>query len=178
MTNAELAILSLVAERPRHGYEIEQVIDQRGMRDWTEVGFSSIYYILKKLEQYGFVSGELVEAGRGPARRVYQATSAGIEAYHAAVLDSLSAPRRSYPSLLLGLASLPSVPPPEARSALRKYRNGLVARRSDVQANWDRQKPLPDHVDAMFAHSLAMIRAELGWLDGFLTKLEDAHDQD
>ena len=35
MTNAELAVLSLVAEKPRHGYEIEQVIEERGMRDWT-----------------------------------------------------------------------------------------------------------------------------------------------
>ena len=52
MTNAELAILSLVAEQPRHGYEIENVIEQRGMRAWTEIGFSSIYYILKKLEKY------------------------------------------------------------------------------------------------------------------------------
>ena len=32
MTNAELAILSLVVETPRHGYEIEQVIEERGMR--------------------------------------------------------------------------------------------------------------------------------------------------
>jgi DNA-binding PadR family transcriptional regulator len=31
MTNAELAILSLIAEKPHHGYEIEQVIDARGM---------------------------------------------------------------------------------------------------------------------------------------------------
>jgi DNA-binding PadR family transcriptional regulator len=43
MTNAELAILSLVAEQPRHGYEIEQVIEEREMREWTEIGFSSIY---------------------------------------------------------------------------------------------------------------------------------------
>ena len=53
LTNAELAILSLVAETPRHGYEIEQVIERRGMREWTEVGFSSIYYLLKKLETDG-----------------------------------------------------------------------------------------------------------------------------
>ena len=53
MTNAELAILSLVAEEPRHGYDIEQVIEARGMRDWTEIGFSSIYYLLKKLEKSG-----------------------------------------------------------------------------------------------------------------------------
>ena len=30
MTNAELAILGLVGETPRHGYEIEQVIEERG----------------------------------------------------------------------------------------------------------------------------------------------------
>ena len=39
MTHAEFAILSLIAEAPRHGYEIEQTIEQRGMRDWTEIGF-------------------------------------------------------------------------------------------------------------------------------------------
>ena len=27
MTNAELAILSLIAEKPRHGYDIEQIIE-------------------------------------------------------------------------------------------------------------------------------------------------------
>ena len=43
MTDAELAVLSLVAEQPCHGYEIEQVIEARGVREWTEVGFSSIY---------------------------------------------------------------------------------------------------------------------------------------
>ena len=46
MTSAEFAILTLIVEQPRHGYEIEQVIEQRGMRQWTEVGFSSIYYLL------------------------------------------------------------------------------------------------------------------------------------
>ena len=59
MTNAELAILSLVAEQPRHGYEIESVIEQRGMRAWTEIGFSSIYYILKKLEKAGLIAAEI-----------------------------------------------------------------------------------------------------------------------
>ncbi|HIP96867.1 MAG TPA: hypothetical protein EYH32_06595 [Anaerolineae bacterium] len=53
MTNAELAILSLIAEQPRHGYEIEQVIEERRMREWTEIGFTSIYYLLKKLERGG-----------------------------------------------------------------------------------------------------------------------------
>jgi len=32
MTNAELAILSLVVEKSRHGYEIELVIEEREMQ--------------------------------------------------------------------------------------------------------------------------------------------------
>ncbi|HUV26505.1 MAG TPA: PadR family transcriptional regulator, partial [Anaerolineales bacterium] len=59
MTNAELAILSLIAEQPRHGYDIEQVIEARGMREWTEIGFSSIYYLLNKLEKDGMIESHL-----------------------------------------------------------------------------------------------------------------------
>jgi DNA-binding PadR family transcriptional regulator len=55
MTNAETAILTLLAEQPRYGYEIEQIIAERGMREWTEIGFSSIYNLLKKLEREGLV---------------------------------------------------------------------------------------------------------------------------
>ena len=43
MTNAELAILSLIAETDRHGYEIEQVIKARGMRNGTQSGVGSSY---------------------------------------------------------------------------------------------------------------------------------------
>jgi DNA-binding PadR family transcriptional regulator len=89
MTNAELAILSLIVEKPRHGYELEVVIEQRGMREWTEVGFSSIYYLLKKLEKEGLVVGRLEQLpGRGPARKVYQATPAGRAAWQEAAVDA------------------------------------------------------------------------------------------
>ncbi len=56
LTNTELAVLGLLAERPKHGYQIEQDIVERGMREWTEIGFSSIYYILNKLEAAGWLS--------------------------------------------------------------------------------------------------------------------------
>jgi DNA-binding PadR family transcriptional regulator len=177
MTNAELAILSLVAEQPRHGYEIDQVIQARGMREWTEVGFSSIYYLLKKLEGQGLIEGRLQEAERGPARKVYTATSAGESALRAAVLDSLSEPRRCYPPLQLGLANLPSIPPAEAVSALRRYRDALVARRDYVQERWQSQRPLPYFVDAMFHHSTALIDAEMAWVDNFIVRMEEEHEQ-
>ncbi len=171
MTNAEMAILSLVAEQPRHGYEIEQVIEERGMREWTEIGFSSIYYLLKKLQREGMVESVLAEAERGPARRVYRITPAGRRAFKAGLLEALSVPRRCYPPLQLGLANLPALDLEEARLALRKYRQSLEKRLTTLQARWESQRPLPFYVDAMFEHSETMIQAETAWIDGFLAQL-------
>ena len=47
----EELILGILAEQPHHGYQIEKLIVDRGMRKWTDVGFSSIYYVLEKLEK-------------------------------------------------------------------------------------------------------------------------------
>jgi len=173
MTNAELAILSLIAEQPRHGYEIEQVIEERGMREWTEVGFSSIYYLLKKLEKEGLIEGQLEEAERGPARKVYHPTSVGIEARRAALLETLSTPWRGYPPLMLGISNLPAISPVEAVAALQKYRDKLAARLEDVQATWESQRPLPYFVDALFDYSIALGTAELEWIEKFIKRVEE-----
>jgi DNA-binding PadR family transcriptional regulator len=42
LTDAELTVLGLVAEVPRHGYELEAIVAERGIREWTALGFSSI----------------------------------------------------------------------------------------------------------------------------------------
>lgn len=177
MTNAELAILTLVAERPRHGYQVEQVLEQRGMREWTEVGFSSIYYLLKKLERDGLIKGRLEEAQRGPARKVYRLTPAGGEALQCAVLEALSVPQRAYPSVLLGLASLPAVPVFQALNALQKYRAALAERQTRLQERRRGQQPLPYFVDAIFAYSLTLLEAEIKWVGDFITRLEEEHGQ-
>ena len=142
------------------------------MRDWTEVGFSSIYYILKKLEREGLIEGHLEEAERGPARKVFRATRAGQEAYHAGVLDVLSVPRRWYSPFLLGLAALPGIPVSEALTALRQYCDALETRREYVQGNWAQQRPLPLFIEAMFDHSITVIETEKEWIERLIQKIE------
>jgi DNA-binding PadR family transcriptional regulator len=178
MTNAELSILSLVAERPRHGYEIEQVIEERGMRDWTEIGFSSIYYLLKKLEKEGLVAGRLEEAARGPARKVYAATEAGYKALVSGLLDVLSVPRPSRSPLQLGLANLPAVPPTEAVAALGRYQDALAQKREYLRVRREEQQPLPYFVDAMFDLSLTLIEAEQAWIAGFIDQIENGGQEE
>lgn len=172
MTNAELAILSLIAQQPRHGYEIEQVIEARGMREWTEVGFSSIYYLLKKLEQKGYVKAQLVAAERGPARKVYHITPAGEQAVDKGALEALSVPRRCYQQFLLGLAIMPRIKHEEALESLSEYRTALDERRESIQTSLELQQPLPFFVEAMFDYSITLANAEIGWVEKFIHQLQ------
>ena len=174
MTNAELVILSLIAEHPRHGYQIEQVIEEREMREWTELGFSSIYYILNKLGGQGYIDSKIEQsAGRGPARKVYTITQFGSQACQVGILQSLAQPPRPESMFLLGLANLPSVPQEEALSALRTYADHLAERFEHLQKRGQiGADSFPTHVAAMFDFSLNMIQAELAWVKQFIQQLE------
>lgn len=173
MTNAELAILSLVSEVPRHGYEIEQTIEERGMREWTEIGFSSIYYLLKKLEKAELVESQLIPTqGRGSARRVYQVTVKGRAALGKATLEALSQPKQNYPSILLGIANLPLLSQEQTEDALRSYREGLAERLEQVAAQAESQRPLSDHVEMLFDYSLMILEAEKKWIEKVIRKME------
>lgn len=178
MTNAELTILTLVAEQPRHGYQIERVIEERGMREWTEIGFSSIYYLTKKLQRDGLIEARTeLAAGRGPARKVYYITPAGRDALRGAISGALSVPQPRHTSFSLAVGNLPAIPPAEAVSALQTYRDALADRLAHVMGRWEVQQPMPYFVDALFDYSVTMIQAEMAWVEKFIRQVEEQHEQ-
>ena len=79
MTNAELAILTLIAEQPRHGYEIIQTIQEFGFVE-GHAPPGMIYRHLRDIEAAGLVVSSWKTEGRGPAKRVYELTPEGEEA--------------------------------------------------------------------------------------------------
>jgi len=178
MTNAEFAILSLISEKDSHGYEIESMIEKRGMREWTEIGFSSIYYILKKLEKRRLIKGKIVrQSGPGRSRVVYSISAAGRKALRSSTLEALSVPQRATSLFQLGLANLPAVAKGDALASLRQQHEGLSEHREHIQTRWEAQQPLPFFVDAMFDLALTKITTELDWLDRFINQLEHMHDE-
>ncbi len=74
--SAELLILSLVEARPRHGYEISKLIDGRsGGRLRFHV--ASLYPLLYRLEERGWIEGRWVEKPGERRRRFYRLTREG-----------------------------------------------------------------------------------------------------
>ncbi len=178
MKNAELALLSLIVEKPRHGYEIEQVLAERSMRDWTEIGFSSIYYYLNKLEQNGLIASKIeMPVGRGPARKVYAITADGLRNWYLAGLESLSALTPQAFPFLLGLSILPAFAKEDAIAAISKYRDQIQARKDNILAQRAAHSQAPEHIDALFDYSLTMVTAELVWVEQFIERLSQPMPQ-
>ena len=174
LTNTEVAILGLIAEQPRHAYELNQVIEGRGMREWTDVAFSSIYYVLNRLEKRGLVSSQRVQEGHTPPRRVYRLTDKGHLAMRDSVKELLSHVQRPAYDLDLGIANLPLLTHEEAVTSLETYRATLAAYIAQLEARWESQGKgrLPLFVDGLFEHGLAHRRAELEWVTRFIDRLK------
>ncbi len=163
----ELLILGLLAEVPRHAYEIEQCVEKRHLRAWTTLGFSSIYTLLARLETRGLAVSLPApgEPGR-PARRVYRPTEDGRQTLAERVLRLLGEPTpQQSPVTLALMLSMSAVEPErvaEALDALSARADERIAeidgRRQQVPPEW--RNPIQD---ALFRHDLALLEAERTW---------------
>jgi transcriptional regulator len=74
--SAELLILSLIEARPRHGYDIARMIEQRSQGALT-FNAASLYPLLLRLERGGWIEGRWVEKAGERRRRLYRLTRTG-----------------------------------------------------------------------------------------------------
>ena len=81
LTTPDLVLLSLLAERPMHGYQANALLEFRKVRDWAGVSRPQVYYSLEKLARLGLLrADEGDEESGGPERRVFATTGAGRRA--------------------------------------------------------------------------------------------------
>ena len=74
--SAELLILTLVQTTPRHGYEISKLIEARS-GGVVRFNVASLYSLLYRLEQRGWLKGRWIEKAGQRRRRYYRLTVEG-----------------------------------------------------------------------------------------------------
>ena len=161
-TDAELLLLGLLAEMPRHGYELEQEIARRGLREWTQIGFSSIYFVLDKLKRARLVAAQ--RAAGAKARKTFVLTAAGRRLLVGQTQTALRTYRPTYGSLLLGMIHWPVLTREQALVALEARGTAVEAELARLEAMHADQQPLPDYVDAVFDFSMAQLKEEAAWI--------------
>ena len=86
LTTPDLVLLSLLAERPMHGYDANLQLERRNVREWAGVSKPQVYYSLEKLARLQMIRPvEGRDPALGPDRRVFSTTARG----RAALADSL-----------------------------------------------------------------------------------------
>lgn len=172
------AVLGLLAQRPRHGYELRTAFQAvgGGEENW-DVKPAQIYSTLTRLEQSGLVVEEGVEQDAGPEKRIYAITKAGrqvLEEWFASGITEDHQRDEFFVKLMLGLA-LDSTDPyaliNTQRDQLYKQLHGITEQRTRADPRKEMAKILL--LDKVVMH----LEADLRWLDITEARLDDIRGQ-
>lgn len=169
LTVPDLFLLSLLAERAMHGYQINALLEFRKVRDWAGVSRPQVYYSLEKLARLGLI--RLVQAeddARGPERQVFETTARGRTALADALERDDWTDQTERPAFLTWMALSWQCRAGAFARQLSKREAFLqeeLARKQEVLAAVRKEVGHPFHEAVwMLRLSIDQIRTELRWL--------------
>lgn len=175
ISDKELVILGMLYEKPMYGYEIEKQIIDTSMRDWTEIGFSSIYYILKKLQSKKLIRLEIILNEKNQTRKMYHITEKGKNQTKHAVKSIISIHENVIWRMDLGLAYLNLLDSSEILESLSKYKKSIETK---IKGYNDLLNFLKGQQCSYNRYELAyrpiyLLEAELKWVENFISKFNE-----
>jgi DNA-binding PadR family transcriptional regulator len=169
LTTPDLVLLSLLAERPMHGYQANGELERREIRDWAGISRPQVYYSLEKLARAGMIrSLETGEQAAGPERTSFKTTAKG----RAALADALEREewtmQRDRPAFLTWVALSWQARPGVFEEQIRRREKFLeqeLAREKETLRSVLEEVGHPYH-EAVWMVSLMVeqFRTELRWL--------------
>ena len=170
-SDADIVVLSLLAEQPRHGYDLDRVIEQRGYRQWTSLAFSSVYYLLKRLSERGLLEPDEGSQGR---RTVFRLTEAGRRELRQAAGERVLAPAPPSAGVLPALNAYSRLDDPELVTLLVRRAEALLGRLDELRAL--RAQVDEEHALAIFDYEILRQEADLAWTRSLLKKAGSDED--
>jgi DNA-binding PadR family transcriptional regulator len=165
--STRFVILGLLKDKPLHGYEIKQLIEEH-MGDWTNIAFGSIYFALDKLKTEGLVEKISEEkVGNRPSRSIYQITEKGKNEFLAILRGIWNKYDRQYFPIDIAIAFSKSLPVIEIKKYIDKRIENLNNNISYLKKHKTEQlqnPKVPKIIKAVFSHTEYHLKAELEWL--------------
>ena len=172
------ALLGLLAQRPRHGYELHTAFEAMvgGERNW-DVKPAQIYTTLTRLENDGLVVESAVAQDGGPEKRVFDITPAGrdlLAEWFASGVERDHQRDEFFVKLMLSL-STGQVPP---RQVIQGQRARLFKDLHDLTAQRGRSDPKTELAQILlFDKAIMHLEADLRWLDMIDARLDEVSRQ-
>ncbi|MFD1825596.1 MULTISPECIES: PadR family transcriptional regulator [Mumia] len=148
-TNAlALAVLSLLAERPMHPYEMSSTLRERHKEESIRLNYGSLYSVVESLEKKGLIAArETVREGRRPERTVYEITSDGEIVMTDWLSELLSEPTPQFTDFEAALSLIATLPPDDVVPLLERRLSELTLQSRAYDAI---RQALPDGFPRLF----------------------------
>jgi len=169
VTTADLLLLSLLSERPMHGYQANAELLRREVQDWAGISRPQVYYSMQKLARLGLLR-EAVDQNEpeGPHRKVFTVTPAGRSALADALEREDWTTQREKPPFLTWMALSWQARAGVFQRQIRKRRDFLERELQREQATLASvlQEVGHPHHEAVWMVKLMIVqfKAELAWL--------------
>jgi DNA-binding PadR family transcriptional regulator len=126
LSTADLVLLSLLAERPMHGYQANAELVRREVKDWAGISRPQVYYSMEKLARLGMLrKTERAGNAGGPERMVFAVTAKGKKVLSHALEREDWATQREKPAFLTWMALSWQARPGVFSQQLRRRRQFL-----------------------------------------------------
>jgi DNA-binding PadR family transcriptional regulator len=169
LTTPDLVLLSLLAERPMHGYQANLELERRQVRDWAGISRPQVYYSIEKLQKLRLIrASKSKEPAAGPDRSVFAITEKGRTALADALEREDWTTQRERPPFLTWLAlswqARPGVLQSQINRRCKFLESELAREEQTLQAVLD-EVGHPHH-EAIWMISLIIeqFKTELAWL--------------
>lgn len=175
LTTPDLVVLSLLSEEPMHGYQVNQTIEYREVRDWAGISRPQVYYSLRKLERLELIAPEESTEKLGPERQTYRTTPAGRKALSQALDLAHWTTQRPPPPFLTWLALSTHATPATVVRQVERRRSFLEAEAARERLTLEAVRA--DHgemvvvAELMIGLTITQFEAELRWLGEVESKL-------
>ncbi|MBC8170851.1 MAG: PadR family transcriptional regulator [Anaerolineae bacterium] len=176
-----IALLSMLALRPMHGYELRQVMEARHMHRWANIQYGSIYRGLQQLAREGLLAeaGEEREGNR-PPRTIYRITDEGQAELKNLLRKAWAEPALAADPVDMAMRLMMLLSPEEIRDLIQQRLAALAARSTQIdQTSCDVMKKvqqLPEGmghiIEDLFEHRRYLLDAERRWMQYVQTRLE------
>ena len=168
-----LAVLSALAQRPMHPYEIATTLRGQGKDQDMDIKWGSLYTVVRNMDKHGLIAAvESAREGRRPERTVYRITDAGRAEMADWARELISTPIKEHPRFRAGLSVLAVLHPDEATSLLRQRLDlleGSISAARDALTEYVQQLPRLFLVESEY--DLAIQEAEAAWIRSLLAEL-------
>lgn len=163
-------------EKPRHGYEVRQILESWNADKWATISYGSIYFALKKMAEEGFL--EVVD-NRNKVNQsdktIYKITKAGSSAFLVMLTKQWLELKPSIDPFQVALTFMDYLKKDDLLNALQHRADSwrfVIKSADQVLPLAMKNIELPKHIDENHKLIIAHYQTELDFIEGLIEKVK------